>query len=133
MALLFIGWFCGMDRRADLAEQNDALADENVRLREENRRYRRFLGQLVIENLNLQFGIVIEPRTTVEFVEPRDASDEIPMEPEVRPWCCLPSYTMLSPVPNTRCDCHAWLWQPQFRQPNRCYGHPTFDAGSLSD
>jgi hypothetical protein len=134
MALLFAGWLWGHERRADLIEENTSLTDENDRLREENRRYRRHLGQLVVENLSLQLGIVIGPNVTVDVVEWRDASDEAPVEePDLRPWCCLPSYTMLSAAPNTRCDCHAWLRRPQFRQPNRCYGHPTFDAGALSD
>lgn len=134
-ALLFTGWLCGYARRAELIEENTSLIDESRRLREQSHGYRQLLGQLVLENLWLKYGIVIGSSVTVDVDDPRDASDEIPLEePGLRPWCCLPSYTtMLSHVPNTRCDCHAWLWQPQFRQPNRCYGHPTFDAGSLSN
>lgn len=135
MALIFAGWLWGNERRADLIEANDSLFNENDRLRDENRHYRGLLGELAVENLNLHFGIVIGPNTTIKVDEPRDASDEILLEePGLRPWCCLPSYaSMLSPVPNRRCDCHAWYWQPQFRQQNRCYGHSTLDAGTLSD
>jgi hypothetical protein len=134
MALLFAGWLWGIDTQENSFAEYNSLINENDGLRAQNLRLQQLVGQHKRANVTLQFGILVDFDQVIDLgIEPYDASDEIPAQPDWRPWCCLPSYTMLYAPQNARCDCHAWLRQQPYRQPNRCYGHSTLDAGTLSD